>query len=347
MSIMYPNHEEEMHSVETLLSNACFDLQTTLNEYQEKVENKISKAALEVLTSVENTLFHTVLTIGKIAVLTLEIACIALLTVVKAIFTLFYPQEKATALPALFISAVLDDLKEAMWITIEWGIVPSNERSKPVDNQPNSPRYILIEPKQRQIVASPILYAPGYLDQAETLRSTCRRLANRTGNPVYIINYKALLQSITEHAKDIERLATKIIGEHKYDNFILIGHSMGGVATERYISTRSNQAAEIKLWTTIGSPLSGTPVAYLGIGACAAEMRPNSQLLQEVKASPISSKVPQLHIQTRTDLVVPFTTPPETSKANVWHYVCKNPYGHLSVRSNKEVEDLIVSAIIS
>ncbi len=315
---------------------------------REQAPSKVRIVADEAFRRFKEVAYHAALTLVKIVALPLELAALAVV-VVLASFTFFSHNivravDHKGVTPFEFMLAGAYGIKELMKITLTLGFDPKSERLQLADNEPNSPKCVVISPKEVSSDATPILYAPGYLDSPTSLRLTCRKIANMTNSPVYIVKYRSLFQSVEEHAKDVARVQKRIQQDHKRSDIVYIGHSMGGLTTGRFIQQNNVQA---KLWITIGSPVNGTPISKIGIGACAKDMNPGSTICQSLRDSEVLDNTPALHIYSKVDLIVPAFSMPYRQSQNSTVYQCSFPYGHLGVRDNPEVLALIGQKLAS
>lgn len=269
-----------------------------------------------------------------------SLTALSAFTLIGASYTLKENEE-----PRLFhqMAALCNELKELISIVVRYRIPSHNEVLQAADEKTNSPQFILIQPTSAfqplGPLPPPVVYAPGYLDEPETLRATCRELANKTGSAVYIVKYRSRFQSIDEHAKDFNRVVERALADTRKFELFIAGHSMGGLVTGTFITDHKRPEIHIKKWITIASPLKGTPVAYTGLGKCAEEMRPSSIFMQtfhQNEKQELMKEVPSLHIYTKTDMVVPYDSAKKMQK-NAQEHMCSKPYGHLSVRSCEEI----------
>jgi len=315
-------------------------------------ESVIHKIACGVLDSLACIGWAGVVLVQKVVLLPFQLCLIVVVTCLTALSILFPCRcSSEEDSPTLFhyMAALLDDLSRVFWITLWRGLLCNQESLQLADEEADSPAFVLIHPDPNVISepSTPILYAPGYLDDPTTLLDTCRSLASNSGSPVYIVKYRSLFQSIREHAKDVERVAERIFRDTGQTNLIVAGHSMGGIVTGWYILHRQNQDANIKLWVTVASPLEGTPLACMGIGECAAEMLPGSPLITELNDENALNEIPSLHIFTATDHIVPAASARRVGRPRAKNYQHTSWQGHLGVRSNYAVENAILEAIRS
>jgi hypothetical protein len=317
-------------------------------------DNTVCEIAQCALQFLENAAFHTALIMIKIVVIPIECSVLVLVATATALSILFSWSCSSSIeegmKPTLFhhTLSLLDEICQVIKITFKFGIV-WNQTLQLADNEPGSPQFFFIQPHSNPQMNEegiiPILYAPGYLDNPETLLETGQRIADASGAPVYAIRYRSLFQSIEEHAKDVERVAERAFRDSQQSEIMLAGHSMGGLVTGWYILHHSNENVNVKLWITIASPLEGTNLAYLGLGDCAKQMRPHSTTINTLRESDHLNQIPSLHIYSLTDHVVPSDSAKREGRPLADNYLCKRPLGHLGVRSCPEVEEQIFQAI--
>ncbi len=155
----------------------------------------------------------------------------------------------------------------------------------------------------------PILLVHGYMNHGSIWRLFKKRLENLGFGPIYVIHLGHPFRSIRFYALKVKERAEQIAKETKRKDLILIGHSMGGLVSSWYAGELAPKHTVTDV-ITIGSPLFGTPVAYLGLGPNAREMEPNAPFLQELHASISRNKqIRFYHLATRCDqLVIPGTS---------------------------------------
>ena len=314
------------------------------------LNQRINKAAHKTIKAMQRTAYQGALLLAKAIAIPIELGFIAVLTVIAALSVLIsFPLNLAvssqTSLkPFHHVVSTIDGVWEIVKITYHLGMFPKSEKIQPADSLPDSPRFALIQPT----IASntpPILYAPGYLDSPDSLRHTCRKLANDNQAPVYIVEYRSRFQSIEEHAKDIARVEERIQKDTGRSDVILIGHSMGGISTGRFIQQLNPEKVKVKLWVTLASPLEGTGLAKFGYGTCSREMKPDSDLIERLKNDRSIDLIPSLHVYTLTDGIVPSTSAIGLKGAIHTSYQCQQAYSHIGMRSKHEVDEQIKNAI--
>ncbi len=302
-----------------------------------KLNERISQVVDNSLQTAKDTAYKGSLFVAKVIAIPVELS---LLTVFAAAAALsFLPSlaigrpldNKSKPTPFNHIVSIMSDIWEIIKITYHLGAFPESEQLQLADDKPDSPSFVVIQPNKVSDTGlnTPILYAPGLLDSPNSLRDTCRKLANDSGAPVYIVKYRTRLLNVQEHAEDIARVEERIIKDTNCKEVVLIGHSLGGVNTGLYVQKYKPADVTVKLWITLASPLTWY----------------NSTLSSQGKDDKLKD-MPSLHIYSLTDKVVPTAAARDTSfnEPNHVFYACNHNYNHLSMRSTSEVTKKIQEA---
>lgn len=316
-------------------------------------QNKVTQLAQDILKVTTKLGLHSGLILAKVIIVPIELAAICLIataTAISLVVSLPYcetvSEDKAATLYHK-LTGILYDVLELTWITLRYGTAAEIETEELADDQLNSPTFVVINPDTPiRPEAYPTLYAPGYLDTPDSLHETCRNMANNYQGPVYIVRYRWLFQSIEEHAKDVARVVQRILNDTQKNGLILAGHSMGGLVTGNYVLDHAPQDLAIKLWITIGSPLLGTPLAPLGIGACARDMHSDSEFIKKLNQPNRLDSIDSLHIGSAADHIVSAEYTKRLNRVKAINYLCSIPHGHLSIRACKEVDEKIKETML-
>lgn len=156
----------------------------------------------------------------------------------------------------------------------------------------------------------PILMVSGYLSFGSIWHYQRQRLIQAGFGPIYTVN-EGIGESIAIYAKQIQQKVSQIQKETGKKEIILIGHSKGGLVSSYYATHLADSTSTtITDIITIGSPLAGArPIAYIGPGEDAAEMRPDStfhrELRDEIQEHP---EIRFFHIASKSDEIVPFSS---------------------------------------
>lgn len=188
----------------------------------------------------------------------------------------------------------------------------------------------------------PILLVHGYMNHSTVWRFPKKRLESLGLGPVYTISLGHPFKSIREYGEKVKVKAEQIAKATGRKDLILIGHSMGGLVSSWYAAKLAPRGTVTDV-ITIASPLNGTPVAHIGLGPNAREMRPNSDLLQELRAGIADSRDIRFHhIATKSDqLVVPGHS--AVIKQNNHHIY--EDLGHAGLLYSRRVTDQIAEWI--
>jgi triacylglycerol lipase len=162
----------------------------------------------------------------------------------------------------------------------------------------------------------PVLMLYGLLSTRRTFEVLERRL-RRDGYCVFSIKLGGLLETFNSRGIDecAERVREKV--ERLYARFpdmgplTIVGHSKGGLIGRYYVN-RLGGDRRVKAVITLGTPHSGTPVAYLGcalVGLFAKsvwQMTPRSPFIRHLRVGAFPRHVRLVSIYSREDRVSPF-----------------------------------------
>ncbi len=186
----------------------------------------------------------------------------------------------------------------------------------------------------------PILLVHGYCNNSMVWLFHGKRLSQKGFGPIYTVNLKNPLDSIKTHAEILDKKIKQIQKENGSKKITLIGHSMGGLVSSYYAMNMAEDS--ISDIITIASPLKGTKMAYLGLGQCAKEMRPDSSIIKNLKKQiHLEENINFYHIATKTDqLIVPYSSS-IIKKDKSKHFIL-NYMGHASILYSRKVNDQII-----
>lgn len=161
----------------------------------------------------------------------------------------------------------------------------------------------------RRVVAgstrnAPVLLVHGYLHDATAWVYQQKQLARLGLGPIYTLNLEHPFRSIVDYAEQVRDKANQIEAETGKSNLILIGHSMGGLVSAWY-ATQLAHPSKVTDVITLGSPLSGTYLAKIGIGPNAREMERHSVFLHGLQEMIQKSSIRFFHVASTTDAIVP------------------------------------------
>lgn len=147
-------------------------------------------------------------------------------------------------------------------------------------------------------------------------------------------------RSIKTYAQMLKKRVKEIQEETGTKELILVGHSKGGLVISEYVTTLADDDTHITDAITIGSPLDGAPVGYLGIGHDAKEMKPGSPFITELRTKIAqNTKTRFYHIASKMDELVSLSSA-LFGKDRSRHFVLKD-MGHLGLIFSSRVADQI------
>ena len=173
----------------------------------------------------------------------------------------------------------------------------------------------------------PVILVHGYFGNRGFFGALLRHFETAGVAPVFAPDFPATFATIEEFAealdRDIERIATGT-GQPRV---VLVCHSMGGLATRRYLANRGpGRVAKV---ITIASPHGGTVLSSLGLGANAAQMRRNSDFIEGLRrAENACAPCPLTSIYSLDDNMV---TPQDTSCLDWSRNVALAGVGHITI----------------
>ena len=145
----------------------------------------------------------------------------------------------------VIISSIILVLITLIYIIIYFSVYRANfniknlnsYESKYLDIYENR-RYIYIEPKGISKPSTGIIFYPGGLIEEEAYLPLLVELG-KDGYGVYIV--KSLMNIPILNSDSAEN----IIGENKFENYILMGHSLGGTSLLKYFSKQTNNSKKV------------------------------------------------------------------------------------------------------
>lgn len=193
---------------------------------------------------------------------------------------------------------------------------------------------------------TPILLVHGYLHNSSAWIFFKNRINAAGIEDVYTINLGTPFGSIEHHARTIEKKLKEIAEVSQRDDIILIGHSMGGLASA-YYATHLAEPGKVKKVITLGAPLHGSKLGYFGFHHVAKQMRTGSEFTMSFLRRMKNSKhIKFYHIGSHYDiLVVPHSSCFVHGEVN--HQNNEFVLGHLSLLFSPQVVKTVIKHISS
>ncbi len=146
-----------------------------------------------------------------------------------------------------------------------------------------------LSPLQRGLVVgdveasgTPILLVHGMVDNRSIFTVLRRGLRRRGFRRVLAINYSPLTSDVRLAATNLATRVEQICAETGFERIHLIGHSMGGLVARYYVQ-RLDGDARVHTLVTLGTPHGGTKAARLIPHRLARQLRPDSELVAELR----------------------------------------------------------------
>ncbi len=134
----------------------------------------------------------------------------------------------------------------------------------------------------RKIRRRPVLLVHGFNHNQSAWVALRLRLRLAGFGPLYSLNLGPTGRPIEVMAQEIERLANEIEEETRIRDLVLIGHSMGGIVAS-YYNEELAPFGKVSHVITLGTPFSGTRTSCLHECPSAKAMRPDSELLAQLR----------------------------------------------------------------
>lgn len=148
----------------------------------------------------------------------------------------------------------------------------------------------------------PVLLVPGWFDTERDLAALRIRLVSAGWEPDYVatVTFTDPTGSNRAHAQEIERAAGDLLDDTGHEQFDVVAHSMGGLATRWFML--QSEAPRVRRAVFVATPHAGTLSAYVAWGDGGTEMEPGSAFLDTLNAAPpVPDGVEALTIRTPVD----------------------------------------------
>lgn len=181
---------------------------------------------------------------------------------------------------------------EIAWVAAHGFLYPLGvlaDKGRPVHRE-SAERFTLADlpPVQRGLLlgdvvaaGTPILLVHGLVDNRSVFTLLRRTLLRRGFGRVISVNYSPFTQDVRTAATRLARVVEKTCDETGYEKVHVVGHSLGGVVARYYVQ-RMGGDARVHTLVTLGSPHSGTVAAHLLPSRLVRQLRPGSELMQEL-----------------------------------------------------------------
>ncbi len=194
---------------------------------------------------------------------------------------------------------------------------------------------------------TPVLLVHGYLHNSSAWVGLKGKLEDKNAGSVFAINLGPPFYSIEEYSRRIKAKAQEIKRLTGRSDLIIVGHSMGGLAGTYYALNHAEKESVRKV-ITLGSPLQGTYLGYIGIGKCARQMIYGSEftkkLLRQMELSPYTKFV---NLGSQNDsLIKPAQSATPLKSAHITTHEFEE-MGHMAYLTSSKVHEVIINSILS
>ena len=166
------------------------------------------------------------------------------------------------------------------------------------------------------------------------------RLA-RAGHIVATISLGPVFNDIDGYADQVSQRIEAVCAETGAGKVILVGHSMGGLASRAYLRRFGN--ARVAKLVTLGSPHRGSRLALLGLGENGRQMVPGSAWLAAINA-PGAAPLPPAAVSIYS-CQDNYVMPQDSSVLEGAKVVPVAGIGHLEMAFSPEIERLLLAEL--
>jgi triacylglycerol lipase len=198
---------------------------------------------------------------------------------------------------------------ECAWLTAHLAVYPAGllrEQLRDTAVYRTDP----LPPAQRSLVVTdldaagtPILLLHGIMDNRSVFTVFRRSLRRRGFGAVHAVNYSLLTGDIRSAARDLHIHVEQLRELTGAEQIHIVGHSLGGMIARYYVQRMGGSAA-VHTLVTLGTPHGGTLAAHLLPTPLARQLRPGSDVLEELAAPAPDCDTRFLVVWSRMDQVV-------------------------------------------
>lgn len=197
------------------------------------------------------------------------------------------------------------------------------------------------EPSCSRPDCRPIVLLHGYGMNRMSFFWLGRALARRGLGPLIGTSYVSL-RSVRSSAQRLAGFIERTCAAEGVPKVDLVCHSLGGLLA-RYYAERLGGARHIHHIVTIGTPHQGTVAGHAALGRSALDLRPRSQLLDELATGPRPEGVVLTSIYSRADNIV---VPPGNARLHgAGDEVEFGDLGHMALLLSPRVADAVAARL--
>lgn len=198
---------------------------------------------------------------------------------------------------------------EAAWLTAHVALYPIGlveETVRPqghwrTDSLPPVKRSLVVA--DPAVAGTPILLIHGIMDNRSVFTVFAHALRRRGFGTVHAMNYSMLTGDVRSAAHELRGHVERLCEITGSDRVHIVGHSLGGVIA-RYFVQRMGGDDVVDTLVTLGSPHSGSNLAYLSPLPMCSQMRPCSEVLRELDEPAPDCRTRFLVVWSRMDEII-------------------------------------------
>ena len=236
---------------------------------------------------------------------------------------------------------------EVAWVAAHAALYPLGaltERARPERSHDLSS----LSPVQRGLLigdieaaGTPILMVHGMVDNRSIFTVLRRSLHRRGFHRVLSLNYSVRTGDVREAAERLSAHVEGICADTGFERIHVIGHSMGGLIARYYVQCLGGDE-RVHTLVTLGSPHGGTATAYLVPHRLGRQLRPGSDVVNELAAPAPGCRTRFLALWSDLDqMIVPKTNARIDHTDLAAHNVHVRGVGHMSLPIHRRAVHVI------
>jgi triacylglycerol lipase len=177
---------------------------------------------------------------------------------------------------------------EWAWLAAHLAVYPAGLVAEQLAESGDGYRTDSLRPLRRSLVVTdveaagtPILLVHGIMDNRSVFTVFRRTLRRRGFGVVHAVNYSLFTGDVRDAAHELRTHVERLRERTGADKVHIVGHSLGGMIARYYVQ-RMGGSEVVDTLVTLGSPHTGTLTAYLMPTPLARQLRPGSELLEEL-----------------------------------------------------------------
>ncbi len=177
---------------------------------------------------------------------------------------------------------------EWAWLAAHMAVYPAGLLAEQLAESGDGYRTDALRPLRRSLVVTdveaagtPILLVHGIMDNRSVFTVFRRTLRRRGFGVVHAVNYSLFTGDVRDAAHELRTHVERLREQTGADKVHIVGHSLGGMIARYYVQ-RMGGSDVVDTLVTLGSPHAGTLTAYLMPTPLARQLRPGSELLDEL-----------------------------------------------------------------